>query len=79
MSPAQVESFIERISTKAIDSYISKVASTKEEQLLSKNQVAKLLKVGAPTVNKLLLDGKLTMHSNGKVLKSSIDNYLKSC
>jgi len=79
LTPEQLESMLQRTVADAIDACMNKVTALQPEGFLSKLAVMKMLNIGHSKVNQLLEDDKLIMHDNGKILKSSVDNYLKMC
>ena len=69
---------IESTTQRAIDTYISKVESKTVEKFMSLNETMKTMGIGHKKLKQLLIDRKLKLHDNGKVLYSSVKEYLKA-
>lgn len=79
LEKSELVNLIEGATRKAIAIYMQEAESKKNETLISKRQAMVKLKIGAEKLNDLLINGKIAMHSCGKIKQSSIDNYLRSC
>ena len=79
LTPTELERLISSTVEKTINACMTKITSNEPEMLLTKNKVRQMMKIGHIKMNQLLVEGKLTMHNDGRILKSSVDKYVKMC
>ena len=79
LTSTELERLISSTVEKTINACMTKITSNEPEMLLTKNKVRQMMKIGHIKMNQLFVEGKLIMHDDGRILKSSVDNYLKMC